>query len=138
MLPLHGMKRIFALPLLSLYLFFSGSRVLSFHYCGGTLAETRINAQASCCCDDAPMSANNDCCEDTVKPVKHPDASLTDASKFVDAPSFKLIPNPNYAFHHNPSVLYAASLITPEKYQPPDKQRPLAAYIQYHALLLYA
>lgn len=108
------------------------------HYCGGTLAETRINAEASCSCEDVLGNKNDGCCEDTIKPIKHPDtvvyATWLSANHATEA---LLTPLKGYQ-----TTIYPIQFIeTPtlsSGYDPPDKSRPLATYIQYHALLLYA
>jgi hypothetical protein len=131
------MQRLFAFLLLSLYLFFSGSKVLSMHYCGGTLAETRINAQASCCCEDV-LGNNNGCCEDSIKPIKHPDTFVYSAWCCINQSHEALLP-PFHGFNNNfHPILFVETPTLSAGYHPPDKARPLAAYLQFHALLLYA
>ena len=134
------MKRLSAFLLLSLYLFFSGSQVLSFHYCGGTLAETRINALASCCCDDSKTSSQDDdgCCENTIKPVKQPDTYLHTNTLLVNPNIVATLPQAHSwcCTNHYPSN--HKGILPPPTYPPPDARRQVAAYLQYHALLLYA
>lgn len=132
------MQRLFAFLLLSLYLFFSGSKVLSMHYCGGTLAETRINAEASCSCEDVLGNNNHGCCEDSIKPIKHPDTFVYSAWCCINQTPEALIP-PYQGFKNNfHPILFVETPTLSAGYNPPDKARPLAAYLQFHALLLYA
>lgn len=132
------MQRLFAFLLLSLYLFFSGSKVLSMHYCGGTLAETRINAEASCSCEDVLGNKNDGCCEDSFKPIKHPDTFVYATWCCTNHPPEALLwPRNGFQTSIHPTQFVETPTLS-SGYDPPDKPRPLAAYLQFHALLLYA
>ncbi len=134
------MKRLLATLLLSLYLFFSGSWVLAYHYCGDVLVETRINAKAHCCCESSEnVAANNDddCCHDEVKPVKQPDTNVQSA-KAPMLHAFVLLPQHPWVPRTPSCVVSASRSQKTHIHPPPDITGDLPAFIQYHALLLYA
>lgn len=135
------MKRLLASLLLSLYLFFSGTRVLAYHYCGDVLAETRINAKAHCCCERETVSAeaptDDDCCSDIIKPVKQPDTNLQAVKIQFSAPFDINYPTSTISFYPA-CIVYASRSTNPLKYHPPNVPKPIPAYLKYHALLLYA
>lgn len=136
------MKRLVALLLLHLYLFFSGSRVLAYHYCGDVLAETEINAKAHCCCEsmeEASAAAynNDNCCLDIIKPIKQPDTNLQSVQTLFNTPCYIDYPASFVSF--NPFVIVSASRSTTTIIYPPPKYvKSIPAYLQFHALLLYA
>lgn len=135
------MKRLLACLLLSLYLFFSGTRVLAYHYCGDVLAETRINAIAHCCCEAEDVSeevpSSDDCCHDIIKPVKQPDTHLQ-ALKTLFTPPFDFNLPTSYVSFYPSRLVLASRSKTAIKHPPPNYPKQLPAYLKYHALLLYA